>query len=130
MKNRNLILTSILGALTVILGAFGSHVLKEKLGVEGLETFETAVKYQMYHVIVLLVVNSMIQLSIKSKNNISLFFFLGILFFSGSLYLITIFGVNPKNIWFVTPLGGLFFILGWLRLLYYLFEWYTRGYNY
>ena len=129
MKNRNLILTSILGALTVILGAFGSHVLKEKLGVEGLETFETAVKYQMYHVIVLLVVNSMIQLSIKSKNNISLFFFLGILFFSGSLYLITIFGVNPKNIWFVTPLGGLFFILGWLRLLYYLFEWYTRGYN-
>jgi hypothetical protein len=48
MKNRNLILTSILGALTVILGAFGSHVLKEKLGVEGLETFETAVKYQMY----------------------------------------------------------------------------------
>jgi|TARA_B110000908_G_C10185720_1_gene417883 uncharacterized membrane protein YgdD (TMEM256/DUF423 family) len=122
MKNRNLILTSILGALTVILGAFGSHVLKEKLGVEGLETFETAVKYQMYHVIVLLVVNSMIQLSIKSKNNISLFFFLGILFFSGSLYLITIFGVNPKNIWFVTPLGGLFFILGWLRLLYYLFK--------
>ena len=71
MKNRNLILTSILGALTVILGAFGSHVLKEKLGVEGLETFETAVKYQMYHVIVLLVVNSMIQLSIKSKNNFS-----------------------------------------------------------
>ena len=122
MKNRNLILTSILGALTVILGAFGSHVLKEKLGVEGLETFETAVKYQMYHVIVLLVVNSMIQLSIKSKNNISLFFFLGILFFSGSLYLITIFGVNPKNIWFVTPLGGLFFILGWIRLLYYLFK--------
>ncbi|MFT4685001.1 MAG: uncharacterized membrane protein YgdD (TMEM256/DUF423 family) [Flavobacteriales bacterium] len=122
MKNRNLILTSILGALTVILGAFGSHVLKEKLGAEGLETFETAVKYQMYHVIVLLVVNSMIQLSIKSKNNISLFFFLGILFFSGSLYLITIFGVNPKNIWFVTPLGGLFFILGWLRLLYYLFK--------
>jgi uncharacterized membrane protein YgdD (TMEM256/DUF423 family) len=122
MKNRNLILTSILGALTVILGAFGSHVLKEKLGVEGLETFETAVKYQMYHVIVLLVVNSMIQLSIKSKNNISLFFFLGILFFSGSLYLITIFGVNPKNILFVTPLGGLFFILGWLRLLYYLFK--------
>ncbi len=122
MKNRNLILTSILGALTVILGAFGSHVLKEKLGVDGLETFETAVKYQMYHVIGLLVVNSMIPLSIKSKNNISLFFFLGILFFSGSLYLITIFGVNPKNIWFITPLGGLLFILGWLRLVYYLFK--------
>jgi uncharacterized membrane protein YgdD (TMEM256/DUF423 family) len=122
MKNRNLILTSILGALTVMLGAFGSHVLKEKLGVDGLETFETAVKYQMYHVIVLLVVNSMIQLSIKSKNKISLFFFLGILFFSGSLYLITIFGVNPKNIWFITPLGGLLFILGWLRLVYSFFK--------
>lgn len=122
MKNKNLILTSILGALTVILGAFGSHVLKEKLGVDGLDTFETAVKYQMYHVIVLLVVNSMSQLSIKSKNNISLFFFLGILFFSGSLYLITIFGVNPKNIWFVTPLGGLLFILGWFRLLYSFFK--------
>jgi uncharacterized membrane protein YgdD (TMEM256/DUF423 family) len=115
-------ITSVIGAMTIIFGAFGSHILKEKLGVEGLQTFETAVKYQMYHVIVLLVVNSLSQLSTKSKNNISLFFFLGILFFSGSLYLITVFGVNPKSIWFVTPLGGLLLILGWLRLLYSFFK--------
>lgn len=122
MKNRNLIITAVLGAMAIIFGAFGSHVLKEKLGVDGLETFETGVHYQMYHVLVLLIVNSINQLSTKAKNNISMFFFFGILFFSGSLYLITVFGVNPKSIWFVTPIGGLLFILGWFRLLYSFFK--------
>ncbi len=118
MKNRNLVVTSILGAITVILGAFGAHMLKEKLGVEEFKNFETAVKYQMYHVIVLLAVNATNLLTVKVKNTVSILFFLGILFFSGSLYLITVFGVDPKSIWFVTPLGGLLFILGWLLMTF------------
>ena len=112
MKNKNLTLASILGMLAIILGAFGAHALKEKLGVEDLKTFETGVRYQIIHVLVLLLVNMYTDFSLKVKNTISLFFFLGILFFSGSLYTITALQIDPKIIWFITPLGGLFFILG------------------
>lgn len=116
MKNKNLTLAAILGAIAVVLGAFGAHALKEKLGIDELETFETGVRYQIIHVLVLLFVNMYVGFSQKIKNIISLFFFLGILFFSGSLYAITILQIDPKNIWLVTPLGGLFFILGWVKL--------------
>ena len=116
MKNKNLTLASILGMLAVIFGAFGAHALKEKLSIENLKTFETAVRYQIIHVIVLLLVNMYADFSQKVKNTISLFFFIGIFFFSGSLYAITALQIDPKNIWFVTPLGGLFFILGWVKL--------------
>jgi len=116
MKNTNLIITSILGALAIILGAFGAHALKEKLGVDALKSFETGVRYQMYHVIVLLFINTYTGFSTKTKNTISLLFFIGILFFSGSLYTITAGGINPKLIWFVTPLGGLLFIIGWVLM--------------
>lgn len=116
MKNKNLIITSILGAITIVFGAFGAHALKQKLGVDALQSFETAVSYQMYHVIVLLFVNSIAGLTKKARNSISLFFFLGILFFSGSIYAITVLNVNPKSIWFITPLGGMLFIVGWINL--------------
>ena len=112
---KNLVITSLLGAFTVILGAFGAHALQEILTVNELKSFETAVRYQMYHVIVLLFVNSFSGFVLKDKNTISYLFFAGILFFSGSIYAITL-GVNPKSIWFITPLGGLFFILGWLKI--------------
>ena len=116
MKNKNLTLAAILGMLAVIFGAFGAHALKEKLGVEDLNTYETGVRYQIIHVLVLLLVNMYADFSQKVKNIISLFFFLGILFFSGSLYAITALQIDPKTIWFITPLGGLFFILGWAKL--------------
>ncbi len=113
--NKNLAIASILGAITIILGAFGAHTLQETLSVGELESFETAVRYQMYHVIVLLFVNSYAKFTIRDKNLISYLFFIGILFFSGSIYAIT-FGINVKSIWFVTPLGGLFLILGWVKM--------------
>jgi len=112
---KNLVITSLIGVLTIILGAFGAHSLKEILSVAELKSFETAIRYQMYHVIVLLFVNTYSKFNEKTKNYISYLFFTGILFFSGSIYAIT-FGVNAKSIWFVTPLGGLFFILGWLKI--------------
>lgn len=113
--NKNLIITSFLGAVTIILGAFSAHALQESLSVGELNSFETAVRYQMYHVIVLLFVNSYAKFTIRDKNLISYLFFVGILFFSGSIYAIT-FGINAKSIWFITPMGGLFFILGWLKM--------------
>ena len=122
MKNKNLTLASILGMLAIIFGAFGAHALKEKLSVDDLKTFETGVRYQIIHVIVLLLVNMYADFSQKVKKTISLLFFIGIFFFSGSLYAITVLQIDPKNIWFVTPLGGLFFILGWVKLLISVFK--------
>lgn len=114
---KNLIITSMLGALAIVLGAFGAHALKESLSATELLSFETAVRYQMYHVIVLLFVNTYSGFSISQKNKISLFFFLGILFFSGSIYVINLTSITAKSIWFVTPLGGLFFIIGWILMI-------------
>ncbi len=104
--------------LAIVLGAFGAHALKEKLDPDSLKSFETGVRYMMYHVIVLLFVNSYSGFTLKTKNSISYLFFLGILFFSGSIFAIT-FGVPAKNIWFITPLGGLFLIFGWSNMFYF-----------
>lgn len=117
----NLSTTAFLGFLTVILGAFGAHALKEKLDPDTLKSFETGVRYMMYHVIVLLFVNSYSSFSQKTKNTISYLFFLGIIFFSGSIFAIT-FGVPANTIWFITPLGGLFLIFGWLNMFYFFLQ--------
>ncbi len=114
----NLSLTAILGFFAILLGAFGAHALKEKIGVEQLKAFETGVKYQMYHVIVLLFVNTFQDFTTKIKNKISIFFFIGILFFSGSIYLLTTTTISSKIIGPITPIGGLFLMIGWLLLVY------------
>lgn len=116
MKNKNLSITAILGMLAVVFGAFGAHVLKDKLDPSAFDNFETAIRYQMYHVIVLLIVNCYAKFSVKTKNQISYLLFAGIVCFSGSLYAISVLNVNPKSIWFITPLGGLLFILAWVKL--------------
>jgi uncharacterized membrane protein YgdD (TMEM256/DUF423 family) len=114
---KNIIIICFLGLSAVILGAFGAHALKEILTSDQLLSFETAVRYQMYHVIVLLFVNTFDGFSVKQKNRVSYLFFLGILFFSGSIYLIQLSSIAAKSIWFVTPLGGLFFIIGWISMI-------------
>lgn len=114
---RNLIITALLGILAIILGAFGAHALKEKLAIEALQSFETGVRYQMFHVIVLLFVNTYTGFSSQTKNRISLLFFIAIFLFSGSIYAITAGGIDPKSIWFITPFGGLLFIVGWILML-------------
>jgi len=114
---KNLVITCFLGLSAVILGAFGAHALKEVLSVAQLQSFETAVRYQMFHVIVLLCVNLYSGFTAKQKNTISYLLFLGILFFSGSIYLIQTTCITAKSIWFVTPLGGLFFIMGWISMI-------------
>jgi uncharacterized membrane protein YgdD (TMEM256/DUF423 family) len=119
---KNFIITCFLGMLAIILGAFGAHALKELLSSEELSSFNTAVQYQMYHVIVLLFVNGYAAFSIKQKNTISWLFFFGIFLFSGSIYAIQLTAVTAKSIWFITPLGGLFFILGWGFMLVVFFQ--------
>jgi len=110
----NLTITSILGALTIVLGAFGAHALKEILTIDQMNSFETAVRYQMYHVIVLLFVNTYTGFSDKKRKQISGLFFAGIVLFPGSIYSIQLTDITAKSIWFITPLGGLLFVVGWI----------------
>lgn len=116
MKNKTLITTSLIGVFTIILGAFGAHALKETLSSDFLKSFETAVRYQMYHVIVLLFVNTTTSIAKRYQKIISYLLYTGITLFSGSIYLITIFNIDAKNIWYLTPLGGLFLIVGWITI--------------
>ena len=119
---KNLTIIAFLGAITILLGAFGAHALKETLAPEALKSFETAVRYQMYHVIVLLIVNSVDYFSNQLKNRLTITFLLGVFLFSGSIYGIYLFGIPVRYLWFVTPLGGLLFVIGWLLLCYDFYE--------
>ena len=105
------------GMLSVIFGAFGAHALKKILTKEQLHSFEVGVKYQMYHAIVVLFVNIFDGFTTAQKNKISFIFFLGILLFSGSIYVIQLTSITAKSIWFVTPLGGLILMIGWLTMI-------------
>lgn len=115
MNKKILIITALLGGLAVALGAFGAHGLKDILG-DQIKNWETAVKYQIFHVLAIFVVQNLSLLSDKFKTAIGILFVVGILFFSGSLYTISTGLIAAKYIWFVTPLGGLSFIAGWLVL--------------
>lgn len=109
-------LASLSGMLAVAFGAFGAHALKSRLDEYALGVYQTAVQYHFYHSLALLAVG-VIALSqpqavlLKSSGWL---FFLGILIFSGSLYLLSLTGV--KWLGAITPLGGLAFIAGWACL--------------
>ncbi|TGV02853.1 DUF423 domain-containing protein [Flavivirga rizhaonensis] len=116
MNKKILITASIFGLLAVILGAFGAHALKELITVEVQQTFETGVRYQMYHAILLLFIGSSTYIQQKTKKVLYYLIVSGIILFSGSIYglatnLLTTF--DFKMIGFVTPIGGLLLILAW-----------------
>ena len=116
MTKNNLGIASVLGLVTVIIGAFGAHALKDKLDPETMQSFETGVRYMMFHVLALLFINNSSLLTDKSKKRISFIFFAGILLFSGSIFVISLDIISAKKIWFLTPLGGLFLIFAWFIL--------------
>ncbi|MDX8552974.1 DUF423 domain-containing protein [Tenacibaculum sp. 1B UA] len=124
---KNLTIAAVLGVIAVVLGAFGAHALKAKLTSEAIESFQTAVRYQFFHVLLLLFVNMFTEFTNKEKNRISYFLIAGILLFSGSIYLIYLANVPAKGIWFVTPLGGLLLIVGWSLLIYSFFKKVIKG---
>ncbi|WP_275316563.1 DUF423 domain-containing protein [Tenacibaculum bernardetii] len=115
---KNLTIASVLGGIAVILGAFGAHALKATLSEEAIQSFETAVRYQFIHVLLLLFINTFKEFTLKQKNAISLFVIGGILLFSGSIYAIHLLEVPAKSIWFVTPLGGVMLIIGWSLMVF------------
>ncbi len=119
---KNLTITSVLGGFAVILGAFGAHALKATLSTEAMQSFETAVRYQFIHVLLLLFINTFKEFTLKQKNAISFCVIVGILLFSGSIYAIHLLEVPAKSIWFVTPLGGVMLIIGWSLMVFHFFK--------
>jgi len=114
MKNQNILLAgAIFMALAVSLGAFGAHALKKVLSPEMLTIYHTGVEYQFYHAIGLLIIG-LAGFHIQSKylNWAGLLLTIGIIIFSGSLYVLTLSGI--KVLGAITPIGGVSFIAGWI----------------
>jgi uncharacterized membrane protein YgdD (TMEM256/DUF423 family) len=118
-------IAAFLGALTVALGAFGAHALKAVLSPAALTTYETAVRYQMYHVVALLIAGILFNKSTLPKqqkmlSRAGLFFMDGIVLFSGSLYFIVakpFLGIEGLPwVGIITPMGGLLWIIAWVLL--------------
>lgn len=127
MQIKFLKIGAILGALSVALGAFGAHGLKQIVSSNALSVFETAVRYQFYHVFALFITGILYK-EIPSKWMIRAgnFFILGMLLFCGSLYALTFIMDSAHGsllaLGMITPIGGLCFILGWVFLAYSFFR--------
>jgi len=111
-----LLLGGISGGISVAFGAFGAHGLKPRLSPDRLDTFETGVRYQIYHALALLVTGILASMYSTSPFPVAAgwLFIAGTLLFSGSLYLIVF--TNKRGFGAIAPLGGLAFIAGWLCL--------------
>lgn len=111
---------SIFGFLAVIFGAFGAHLLKKKLSDSQLQSFETGVKYQFYHAMVLLILGFQTT-PFSTTNLIVSLFVVGTILFSFSIYGLVLSSIGHKKFAFlgpVTPLGGLVLLLGWGVFIY------------
>ena len=120
MNKKIAIAGSILAGIAVILGAMGAHALKKVLDTDALLSFQTGVRYQMYHAIALLFLSTTILISEKAKKNIFRLMLTGVVLFSGSIYLLATNALTPINfkaIALATPLGGVLLISSWILLL-------------
>ncbi|UPT71752.1 MAG: DUF423 domain-containing protein [Flavobacterium sp. JAD_PAG50586_2] len=116
MERKITSVAALLGLTAIILGAFGAHALKKYLSVEQLGSFETGVKYQMYHALFLLFLGFTALISDKAKKIIFQLAIFGVIFFSGSIYLLAtkaLSGIDFKFIGIVTPIGGAMLIAAW-----------------
>ncbi len=117
MARTFMLIGSLAGALGVGLGAFGAHGLRGRLSPEMLAVFETGVRYEMYHALALLLVAALMsRIDGWLIHAAGWSFTIGIVLFSGSLYLLALTGVRILGA--ITPLGGVAFILGWAFLAF------------
>ncbi|MEM1337704.1 MAG: DUF423 domain-containing protein [Bacteroidota bacterium] len=120
--NKTILITGLLfGLLAVVLGAFGAHSLKKVLTVEALNSFETGVKYQMYHALFLILLGGIVTVPEHTKKVVFYLIVLGIVLFSFSIYFLAtnkLTAFDFRKIGFITPIGGLLLISGWAYLLF------------
>jgi len=117
MNIKNILLSgAIFMALGVLLGAFGAHALKNSLSPEMLAVYKTGVEYQFYHALGLLLIGLIgFRLNSKWIQVSAILLIVGIILFSGSLYILSISGI--KIIGAITPIGGISFVSGWICLI-------------
>lgn len=121
MEKKLILTAAILGAIAIVLGAFGAHALKKVLTESQLNTFEVGVRYQMYHALFLLLIANMNFIAFKEKTIILYLVIAGVLLFSGSIYLLSTSGITKIKTTFLgplTPIGGMFLIASWIYLFY------------
>lgn len=115
MNKQSIIIGAFLVVISIVLGAFGAHALKQHLSPEKLISFETGVRYQMYHglaFILIGIIEGKYLVSIWSRRAL----FVGVMLFSGSIYILSLqelIGIELKFLGPITPIGGLLMILGW-----------------
>ena len=121
MNNIVIITAALLGALAIILGAFGAHAFKKILSAEKLDSFEVGVRYQMYAAITLLVLGLNLSFDFQSEQVAYYLITFGTFLFSGSIYFLSFAEYWKKNLKFlgpITPLGGLLMIMGWIAIIF------------
>jgi len=122
MERKIILLASLTGGLAVILGAFAAHGLKPLLSDSAMDSLGTGIRYQMYHAFLLFYIASTTRLTSKQQSLLYKLILIGILLFSGSIYLLStnkLTTLDFKAIGFVTPLGGVFLISVWALLFVY-----------
>lgn len=122
MKQLVLAIGGLYGMTSVILGAFGAHAFKKILPADKLASFETGVKYQMYHALLLIIIGLFLQFQTTMEKSAAWSIISGTFIFSVSIYFLAFadhWGVNLKWLGPITPLGGLLMIVGWTLLIFY-----------
>lgn len=125
MKNIVLIFGALYGLTSVILGALGAHAFKKLISSEKLLSFETGVRYQMYHALALLILGFSLSFTTGLERWAGWGIIIGTFLFSVSIYFLSFseyWNINLKILGPITPIGGVFMILGWGCLLFYFFK--------
>ena len=125
MNRKIFLLACVTGGFGVMLGAFAAHGLKPLLSISAFESFNTGIRYQIYHAFLLFFIGGTTQLKSSQKSILFKLISTGLLLFSGSIYLLStndLTSFNFKVIGFITPVGGLFLIASWMLLFTYFFR--------
>jgi len=125
MDRKIFLLASFIGGTGVVFGAFAAHGLKPFLSVSAFESFNTGIRYQMYHAFLLFFIGSTTLIKPNQKSFLFKLILSGVLLFSGSIYVLStndLTSFDFKVIGLITPVGGLFLISSWLLVFLYVFR--------